>query len=845
MHSTATNRQNDTIVIYKRCGWERRVMGVLAMGVALVTGAHGASSSVDLTQQSTTNGMNREATYNLGATGMRGWIDGKPASYFDGLQGRSTQLSRQILVTHVGKKSPADGVMQVDDVILGVNGKPFSDDARKSFAFAIQEAEKESNKGVLNLTRWRAGKTASVQLKLHVMGTYSATAPYDCPKSKLILEEACKVLENEPLNDNWCGAINGLALLASGNPAYLPKVREYARRLAPASLDLRKSNSQSAWEIGYRNMFLCEYYLLTGDKKVLHGITEYTLSLATGQGMYGTFGHGYSELTADGQPHGAIPPYGPVNMAGLPANLGIIMGKLCGVKDPEVDTAIARASGFFGYYVDKGAIPYGEHEPWPYHENNGKNSLTALLFALQWNHSPEARFFARMATAGYACRECGHTGQGFSYLWSALGANVGGPVAAAAFFKEASWHFDLVRRCDGSFTYDGAEQFGPGKTDDNTYYGKSGYNGLSPAATYVLTYAMPLKKLCITGKDANPDNWLSQKEVDETIASGRFDLDRTGKTAKELVAAFSDWSPVVRGWAADELARRPEAQSMAPKLIDLAEGKDVHVSQGACEALGILKPKRALSALVRLLSHDDRWVRFKAAEAIKKMGGDTASDLPDILKAIALTAEPLSPINWADPVQLTHGQLAAAVFSGALNGALKEASPKLRYPAIQIIARNPDGMARATLGGYFSNELTEKDVQILAPDLLAAVKVRCPADTMFGAEIRMGAFKALTKFHYKEGIEAGLVFAQTQGGHGSQIRTALIMKELESYGSAARDVVPQLKELQIALIEEANAGLFPKGEINELRTNAVSAAIRSIQSARDQPKLKTIVPGGK
>ena len=72
-----------------------------------------------------------------------------------------------------------------------------------------------------------------------------------------------------------------------------------------------------------------------------------------------------------------------------------------------------------------------------------------------------------MATAAHRSRECGHTGQGFSYLWGALGANVGGPEATAAFFKEASWHFDLVRRCDGSFTYDGGEQFGAGMTDDD------------------------------------------------------------------------------------------------------------------------------------------------------------------------------------------------------------------------------------------------------------------------------------------------------------------------------------------------------------------------------------------
>jgi len=49
------------------------------------------------------------------------------------------------------------------------------------------------------LTRWRAGQTAEVQLKLRVMGTYAATAPYDCPKSNAIFDEACKVLEKEPL----------------------------------------------------------------------------------------------------------------------------------------------------------------------------------------------------------------------------------------------------------------------------------------------------------------------------------------------------------------------------------------------------------------------------------------------------------------------------------------------------------------------------------------------------------------------------------------------------------------------------------------------------------------------
>jgi hypothetical protein len=795
----------------------------------------------DLTQSPT---VNREKTYNLGATGLRGWIYTLPVRQFDleRLQGRTTLPSRQILVTHVGAKSPADGVLQVNDVILGVSGKPFSDDARKSFAVAIQDAEKEANQGILKLTRWRAGKTEEVQLKLRVMGTYSATAPYDCPKSKRIFEDACKVLEKEPLEENWCGAVSGLALLATGNPDYLPKVRDFARKMAPATLNLQNEINGSAWELGYRNTFLCEYYLLTGDQEVLHAITEYTLSLARGQGMYGTFGHGFSDLTPDGKRHGSVPPYGPVNMAGLPANLAIVMGKKCGVKDPEVDAAIERASKFFGYFVDKGAIPYGEHEPWPYHENNGKNSISALLFSLQGDKIKEAQFFAKMATAGYRSRECGHTGQGFSYLWSALGANVGGPAAAAAFVKEASWHLDLVRRCDGSFTYDGDEQYGPGRTDDNTYFGKSSYDGLSPAATYVLTYSLPLKKLCITGKGASPASWLSKQQVAAAIASGSFDTDRKQKSAQELVAAFGDWSPIVRSWAAEELSKRPEAKAMVPQLIILAGGKDAHASQGACEALGYLKSPEALPVLVQQLSNPDRWVRYKAAYALKKMGGDAKPAIPGMLTALVNTAEPLQPINWADSIQFTHGQLAAALFAGGLTDALKDADPKLLYPAIGVVSRNPDGMARATLRGYFERNLTLEDVQALAPDLLAAVKTMCPADTMFSAEIRMGAFKALTKYHYKEGIEAGIGFAKTQGGHGSESRTGEIMKELVTYGSAARDGIPGLKELLVALNDQVKNGGFPGGELNERRTSAVENAIKAIEAATTQPELRTITP---
>jgi hypothetical protein len=818
-----------------------KVFGQLA--ILTTTLANPLFSQVpDLTKDAQT--VNRKETYNLGATGLRGWIYTKAANNLDAAQGRTTLASRQILVTHVGTASPADGVVEVDDVILGVDGKTFSDDARKSIALAIQQAETKARDGMLKLTVWRAGQTQDISLKLAVMGTYSDTAPYKCDKSKLILENAIKVLEKEKMELNWTGSIQALALLSTGKPEHLPKLREFALSLAKQDINPNKkpvgSTWGDTWNMGYRLIFLCEYYMITSDQEILPAIEKNALQLARGQGMYGTFGHGFAALTRDGKFNGSVPPYGPVNMAGLPANLGIVLAKKCGVKNPEVDQAIIRAAGFFGYFTDKGSIPYGEHEPWPYHENNGKNSLTAVMFAAMGSKPKETEFFARMATAGYPSREYGHTGQGFSYLWSALGAAAGGPDTAAAFFRMSSWHYDLVRRSDGSFTYDGAEQYGAGDTHDNTYYGDSSYNGLSPAATYVLTYSLRLKKLIITGRDANSKSWLNKQEAEATVAAGRFDLDRRDWPPAKLITAFGNWSPIVRSWAAQELATRPEAKAMVAELIKLAESGDPHQIQGACETLGLINTPDALPVILKQLSHHDRWVRYKAAEAVRKMGDTAKPVINDILKALVTTSEPSSPIRWEDPVAIAHGQLAAAVFSGPLRDELNKVDPKLRNQAIRAVSTNPDGMARATLEHCFQNQLTEEDVIALAPIILSAVESPSPADTMFNNVIRMAGLKALTKYHFEEGIAAAVGLAKTQGGHGSEDRTGEIMKMITGYGSAAKSQIPALKEIIASFNADVERHEYPGGELNNRRVGAVEEAIKSIEAATENPPLRSV-----
>ena len=66
------------------------------------------------------------------------------------------------------------------------------------------------------------------------------------------------------------------------------------------------------------------------------------------------------------------------------------------------------------------------------------------------------------------------------------------------------------------------------------------------------------------------------------------------------------------------------------------------------------------------------------------------------------------------------------------------------------------------------------------------------------------------------------------------------MKEIAKYGSAAKGVIPELKELVAELNAQCERGEFPKGELNDRRVSAVQAAIKSIEVATEHPPLRSI-----
>ena len=781
-------------------------------------------------------------TYNLGATGLRGWI------YIDGNNtgeyGLITDPSRQILVTVA--EAPASAVLAVDDVILGAVAASsgtvpaFTRDCRKAFGVAIGEAEK-TGAGTLRVKRWRAGTTTDVNIPMTIMGNYTATAPYSCSKSSTILANARTKLVSQLkadsgfLSNGYGGAIKGLALLAAvapGDPDYATvqaRLKSFATSLAGNGL---QPWGMEWWDWSYMSIFLSEYYLRTvadgaPDASVLAGINRYTVAIAKGQSRYGTFSHGGSPLKIDGSLHGTVTPYGPVNAAGIPTNIAIVMGKKALVAgnqaiDPEIDPAIQRGSDFFSYYMNKGSIPYGEHEPWAGgHASNGKDPMCAVLFGLQDNRTAEAEYFARMAVAGCTGREYGHSGQGLSYLWGAMGANMGGSTAVAKYMENFRWHLDLARRTDGSFSYDGQEQYGGGSTAGNTYLGACGYNDISPTATYILSFGVSLQRLYLTGRELNPAHILSADKVTNAIAAATYKLDCPAYTTTQLLADLSAYDPVVRNSAATELSNRTltttELNSLIASITNGTLSSDPSRRMGACQALGARKATGALVALGQRLSDSDLWVRGKAAQALRCFNpADSSTQRDTMLAAFAANATDPEVIVWNDPVQIANNFLGFALFGDSVYGAgwshiapyTINAPKNLLYPAVKAGLRQPDSNSRLGVIDFANNYLTLADTQALTPDLFAAATTEALADTMWHGEARASAINAVAKFKPVEAISIALSMMDVQPGYGWGAHHFQIaaLNVLSSFGDAARWTLPALR--QYALTWDTTSSQF-------------------------------------
>ena len=751
--------------------------------------------------------------WNLGATGLRGWI------FCDQLV---TSDARQIAVTQVEKGSPAEGVLAIGDVILGVGGKPFSHDPRTELGKALTLAESEAGQGQLTLTRWRAGSSEEVALKLPILGTYSATAPFDCLKSKRILEEGCRALARRMDDPSYARSLdaiprslNALALLASGDTHHLPLIR---REVAWASQ--YESNDMATWYFGYVMLLLSEYQLATGDASFMPGLKRLALEAARGQSAVGSWGHKFA------RPDGRLYGYGMMNSPGVPLTISLVLARKAGVQDPAVDLAIERSARLMRFYIHKGAIPYGDHHPWiETHEDNGKCGMAAVLFNLI-DESKGAEFFSRMSVASHGSeRDCGHTGNFFNLLWAMPGIAQSGPNATGAWMAEfGGWYFDLARRWDHGYRHQG-----PPEPEHDSY------EGWDATGSYLLAYAMPLKKLYLTGKVEGSVPRLDTTAAQSLVLDGRGwnNKDRNGfydgLSIAQLMERLQSWSPIVRERAAMALGRRKDVP-IAP-LVEMQGSPNLDARYGASQALTFLRGRStpAIEALGKSLLHEDLWLRIKAADALAAIGKPASNTVPQLLEIMARVD------TAKDPRGMQQRYLAFALFNreGMLGRSLENVDRQALYKAVKAGLKNEDGRARSSMGSVYRH-LSLDEIRPLLPAIHEAIMQPAPSGEMFADEIRLEGLRVLAKHHIEEGVAACVKYTREQNPWASELRTPEIMEVLLSYGTHAKVAIADLT--RIANYFENEEPDFPK-KLMRQKAKTVRETIAAIQASTDSPSL--------
>lgn len=752
----------------------------------------------------------RARDVNLGPTGMRGWMWA--------WRHRTTD-SRQILVTEVASGSPADGVMAVGDVILGVGGKPFSSDARIAFGKAITAAETKAGKGLLKLIRWRNGKTQNVELKLKVMGSYSATAPYDCEKSRAIFAQGIEALAARGLGRvNIPTDLAALALLASGRQEYRPLLAEYAKAVGR---ELQKP--EWWWHFGYGDIFLTEYYLATKDKSIRPAVQETIIEIARFQSAVGTWGHEH-KLT-EGRLHG----YGAMNQVGLILTIPLVLAREGGIEDARIDRAIKKSAALMRWYVNKGSLPYGDHDPWLEHEDNGKNSMGAILYDLLGD-GEAASYFSKMATAGYTERESGHTGNYFNVAWALMGVSRSGPHATGEYLKETAWYYDLARRWDGTFVHQGI----PGEGGDS-------YRNWDATGGYMLSYGLGLKSLYITGKRPSKAPALTASQAASVVADGGHFTFWDGEasyddmTDEQLFTRLSSWSPIVRLRAARSLGHHEG--DFTGRLIKMLDSKNVNETYGACEAIGQLGPraKAAVPQLLKLIQCDDPWLVSLAVKALGNQDDATRKAVTEDLLKLAMRKVP------GDTRQHVQRALATVLFSrpsGGKAGVFAESldydgDEKLLVAALATILQNDDGRTRGELANSISRITDGKQLAAHLPAIIAATRDSAPSGIMFADGIRMAGLDLLARMRISEGM--GFCVDQMDPDRwGWPSRIPRCAAALKKYGANARDLLPKINEVRRKI--SAHRG---EDKARAACLAGLDDVIRNIAADKNPPKLRT------
>jgi hypothetical protein len=617
-------------------------------------------------------------------------------------------------------------------------------------------------------------------------------------------------------------ALNATALLASGNKAYLPLVKEQAKLLS----EYNQARGVRTWQYAYVNIFLAEYVLATGDRTYVDaGLKRITKMIVDGQSIVGSWGHGFVQGA-----NKRLGGYGMMNAPGIPLTYSLVLARKAGLQSAALDNAIAKSTTFLRFYVGKGGIPYGDHAPWiQTHCDNGKNEMAAVLFDFQGD-AEATEYFSRMAVASYGAeRDTGHTGNFFNMTWALPGVVRSGPNASGAWMKEFGWYFDLARRWDGTFGYQGHPAPRP-----------QAYHRWDCTGAYVLGYAHALKKIYLTGKKPSVAPQITRQAAESLIADGRGWTNKDRRSfydalsTKQLLVRLKSWSPTVRERAAMALGRRKD--DVTSELIGLLGATELYSRYGACQGLKFQRGRgeAAIASLQKAIEADDLWLRVLAAEALAGIGQ------PARTASVALLRKFTRHDPKSDPRKMEQRYLASVLFNrgrGLLGRSVEGVDRDLLFKAVRAVLLNQDGRARGAVKSIYSH-MTYQELTPLLDAINQSIIEPAPSGIMFADDIRVSGLEFFVKHKIYEGMAGIVQYARDQKLHGSKRRLITVMKFLVSYGAHAKETIPKLQ----ALVTYFPTQTAHPRSINREKSKIVEEAIQKIQAATERPKLIYLKP---
>jgi hypothetical protein len=803
-----------------------------------------------------------------------GWVG--PLGIFCGMNKPGTLID-QLLIEQIEKGSPADGILEVGDVILGADGTGASTVPQFEskewpmipIADAINEAEAR-NPALLKLLVWRpknrpkpaatkqvagkvptldeiealgagaskdddekpkdkgaprefsAGTLETVTIKLEYLGRYSDTAPYTCEKSKNILRKGIKALYEANKPDK--AGLSMLCLLAADDPTnpdtdkYQARAKEWAHQIEFGG---------GPWLSGPKLIALSEYYMKTKDESIFPLLVKQAEYHARGVSWFGTTGHKWADKRPDGSPQGPMTGYGPIGACGVQGLAGLSLARRAGVKSPLVEAANKAQRIFFGHYAFRGRPSYGEF----FYgiggdaagDNNAKCAMTALALGMEENQEAKAKYFTTLSTLSPASdRTYAHGGSFFGQVWNPIGAAQGGVKAASLHFKANRWHLDLKRLWNYSRIYDGSG---------------NDYKDYSWDATGLLFYALPLKQLYVTGRGQKESLTFSDSEFEKILAARDFAASKASN--EELMAALS--KTLIMGPAATELANRIKAKpedAASAALIDqlIAVASDSKTSPGArtsaCDALRKFKEKSkgALASLkneelaktgINMLKDPDPYIRFGAARLLENLDPEAVRPYAnEIMDAIIATERPTFPLNEEDPLQAAHSVMGQLLFEKLLGKSLDGVDHKKMILAARSLLNTPNSLGRNSAAKALG-KLSMDEVLELADVIIYNARYRAPANAMGGTGYMVASRGILAERQFEEGLPMGILYGTLEKE-----------KILEKYGRAGL-TLPSSDKLMEAIGEK----MLSEGRID------ISKVVELMQKApapEKMPKLKTI-----